>query len=93
MWSKLCGKSFDSLCVSNWVIHVMKSFYKCNRAQKSILNEHIYLVNVSLNRHTQLFFATGIEGGIHHRQVLKYQPPVTSRVIFHHLIPLMIIKY
>ena len=60
----------------------MKSFYKCNRAQKSILNEHIHLVNVSLNRHTQLFFATGIESGIHDCQILKYQPLVTSRLIF-----------
>ena len=44
-------------------------------------------------RRTQLLFATGIEGGIHDGQVLKYQPSVTSRVIFHHLIPLLIIKY
>ena len=44
-------------------------------------------------RRTQLLFATGIERGIHDRQVLKYQPSVTSRVIFHHLIPLMIIEY
>ena len=29
---------------------------------------------------TQLLFATGIERGIHERQVLKYQPSVTSRV-------------
>ena len=45
------------------------------------------------NRPTQLPFATGIEGGIHECQVLKYQPLVTSRVIFHDLIPLIIIKY
>ena len=44
-------------------------------------------------RHTQLLFATGIEHGIHDCQVLEHQPPVTSRVIFHHLIPLMIIEY
>ena len=31
---------------------------------------------------TQLHFATGIEGGIHDHQVLKYQPSVTSRLIF-----------
>ena len=42
---------------------------------------------------TQLLFATGIEHGIHDCQVLKYQPSVTSRVIFHHLIPLIIIEY
>ena len=48
---------------------------------------------VILNRHTQLLFATSIEGGIPDSQVLKYQPSVTSRVIFHHLIPLIIIKY
>ena len=34
----------------------------------------IHVVKSSLNRHTQLLFATGIEGGIHNRQVLKYQP-------------------
>ena len=45
------------------------------------------------HRRTQLLFATGIERGIHDRQVLKYQPSVTSRVIFHHLIPLIIIEY
>ena len=44
-------------------------------------------------RHTQLLIATGIEGGIHNRQVLKYQPSVTSRVTFYDLIPLKIIKY
>ena len=33
-------------------------------------------------RCTQLLFATGIEGGIHDHQVLKYQPSLTSRVIF-----------
>ena len=32
-------------------------------------------------RRTQLLFATGIEGGIYDRQVLKYQPLVTSRLI------------
>ena len=42
-------------------------------------------LNVSLNRPTQLLFATGIEGGIHDRQVLKYQPSVTSRLIFQYL--------
>ena len=30
----------------------------------------------------QLLFATGIERGIHDCQVLKYQPSVTSSVIF-----------
>ena len=34
------------------------------------------------NRHTQLLFATGIEGGISNHQFLKYQPLVTSRLIF-----------
>ena len=34
------------------------------------------------NRRTQLLFATGIERGIHDCQVLKYQPIVTSRLIF-----------
>ena len=33
------------------------------------------------NRHTQLLFATGIEHGIHNRQVLKCQPLMTSRMI------------
>ena len=45
------------------------------------------------NGRTQLLFAAGIERGIHNRQVLKYQPSVTFRVIFHHLIPLIIIEY
>ena len=34
------------------------------------------------NRRTQLLFTTGIERGIHDRQVLKYQPLVTSRLMF-----------
>ena len=34
------------------------------------------------NRYTHLLFATSIERGIHNRQVLKYQPLVTSRLIF-----------
>ena len=46
-----------------------------------------------LNRRTQFLFATGIEHGIPDRQVLKYQPSVISRVIFYHLIPLIIIRY
>ena len=37
------------------------------------------------NRHTRLLFATGIELGIHNRQVLKYQPLVRSRLIFQYL--------
>ena len=36
-------------------------------------------------RHTQLLFATGIEGGIHDRQVLKYKPSVTFRLMFQYL--------
>ena len=34
------------------------------------------------NRLTQSLFSTGIERGIHNHQVLKYQPSVTSRLIF-----------
>ena len=34
------------------------------------------------DRRNQLFFATGIECGIHDLQVLKYQPLVKSRLIF-----------
>ena len=37
-------------------------------------------------RRTQLLFTTGIERGIHDRQVLKYQPLVTSRLIFQYSI-------
>ena len=51
------------------------------------------MVNMTLNGRTQLLFATGIERGIHDHQVLKYQPSVTSRMIFHRLIPLIIIEY
>ena len=50
-------------------------------------------IQITVNRHTQLLFATGIERGIHDCQILKYQPSVTSRVIFHHLIPLINIEY
>ena len=46
-----------------------------------------------LNRRTQLLNATGIDGGIHDCQVLKYQPSVTCRLMFHHLIPSIIIRY
>ena len=42
---------------------------------------------------TQLLNATFKDVNIDNYQVLKYQPSVTSRVIFHHLIPLMMIKY
>ena len=60
-------------------------------------NELAKLLNLTFienhNRPTQLLNATGIEGGIHDCQFLIYQPSVTSRVIFHHLIPLIIIKY
>ena len=57
------------------------------------LNEPLNLpFNADLNeigsechiKRTQLLFATGIERGIHDRQVLKYQPLVTSRLIFLH---------
>ena len=44
-------------------------------------------------RRIQSLFATGIERGIQDHQVLKYQPSVTPRVIFYHLIPSIIIKY
>ena len=53
---------------------------------------NIYISERGFGR-TQSLFATGIEGGIHDRQVLKYKPSVTSRVIFYHLIPLIIIEY
>ena len=43
------------------------------------------LVDLIINRRSQLLFATGFEGGIHDRQVLKYQPSVTSRLIFQYL--------
>ena len=36
------------------------------------------------NGRDQLLFANGIERGIQDRQFLKYQPSVTSRMIFHH---------
>ena len=44
-------------------------------------------------RPTQLLFATGIEGGIHDSQVLKYQPSVTSnRLMFQELMIIYGIK-
>ena len=42
---------------------------------------------------TQLLNATFKDMDIDDRQILKYQPSVTSRVMFHHLIPLIMIKY
>ena len=44
------------------------------------------------NSPSQLLNATFKDEAIDDRQILKYQPSVTSRVIFHHLIPLMVIK-
>ena len=44
------------------------------------------------NGRTQLLFATGIEGGIHDRQVLKHQPSVTSRLMFQYLMIIYGIK-
>ena len=41
---------------------------------------------VAHNRPTQLLKATGIEVGIQDCQVLKYQPSVTSRLIFQYSI-------
>ena len=64
----------------------------CIRYNASKLGRGRFAI-VQHNRPTQLLNAIGIEGGIHDHQVLKYQPSVTSRVIFHHLIPLIIIKY
>ena len=40
------------------------------------------------NEHTQLTYVTSIDGDIDDHQVLKYQPSFTSRLRFHHLIPL-----
>ena len=45
------------------------------------------------NRPTQLPNATGIEGGIHDCQVLKYQPAVTSRLMFQDLMIIYGIKW
>ena len=45
------------------------------------------------NGPTQLLNATFKDKDIDDRQIKKYQPSVTSRVIFHHLIPLIMIKY
>ena len=56
-------------------------------------NVQFFALRVRNNRRTQLLFATGIERGIHYRQVLKYQQSVTSRVMFYHMIPLTIIEY
>ena len=39
-----------------------------------------------LIRRTQLLFATNIERGIHDHQLMKYQPLVTSRLIFQYSI-------
>ena len=46
-----------------------------------------------VNGRTQLLFVADIEHGIPDCQLLKYQPSMTSRVIFHHLIPLIVIAY
>ena len=51
-----------------------EGYYGPNKAHKQLLNGG-----------TQLLNATGIEGGIQDRQVLKYQPSVTSRLIFRYL--------
>ena len=45
------------------------------------IEDHIDQMNRFI-RHTQLVFATGIERGIQDRQILKYQPLVTCRLIF-----------
>ena len=72
------------------VFYFLKGFI-CD-SKIDIVQPSVMLV-VSYYRPTRLLNATGIEGGIHNPQVLKYQPSVTSRVIFYHLIPLIIIKY
>ena len=41
---------------------------------------------------TQLLNATGIEGGIYDRHVLKYQPLVTPRLMFQYLMIIYGIK-
>ena len=41
----------------------------------------------------QLLNAIGIEGGIHDREVLKYEPSVTFRLIFHYLMSIYVIKW
>ena len=44
-------------------------------------------------RPTQLLNTTGMKGGIHDRQVLKYQSSVTSRLIFQYLTNINGIKW
>ena len=63
--------------------HIDRGIYHTNLLDKWSLIETGIEIGI---RRTQLIFAIGIECGIHDRQVLKYQPSVMSRVIFHHLI-------
>ena len=60
---------------------------KTELQQRHALKFHFlkYFANQIDIRPTQLLNATGIEGGIHDSQVLKYQPSVTSRLFFWYL--------
>ena len=51
------------------------------------------VVALCFNRPTQLLNATSIDSDSDDDKVVKYQQSVISRVIFYHLIPLIIIKY
>ena len=68
---------------------LLRDHPKITQAQLFARNvEPIYVVNWP----TQLLNITGIDGDIDDHQVLKHQILVTSRVTFHHLIPLIMIK-
>ena len=57
----------------------MQHFKRCWVTLYKVEKKRTHNVYIST---TQLLNATGIEGGIHDRQVLKYQPSVTSRLTF-----------
>ena len=78
--------------VSN-IIFVLGSWVNFGRLGRRIAMGAYFWYFIFHNRRTQLLNATSIEGDIYDCKVLKYQPSVTSRVIFHHLIPSIIIKY
>ena len=76
----LCHMGLMNRCSKfcNAIMCITKIF----RLRKAKLWKNFESKESNGNRGTQFLFAIGIEHGIHDCQVLKYQPLVTSRLIF-----------
>ena len=67
--------------------------FNCQVIQVIYMNVDPRPTKRQINGPTQLLNARFKDMDIDNGQIQNYQPSVTSRVIFHHLIPLIMIKY